>query len=211
MILTWILSIAAIPGLAAAAEIKSTGVGLIKGEVVTSREVQIQNFLDTVLFPKEAATQPKILALDSKAFAQVVKDTLLEYAIALEAQNFNVAKVTPDEMIKLERKAAAKLKTSSEWKGLKVSAQEMKAGLSRKIHAKKFIEFRAQSSVLPVTDAEALKYFNENRLKFGELPYENFKENIKSFLGRTQVERRLKDWYEVLLNKYQVKNMIAEI
>jgi hypothetical protein len=41
--------------------------------------------------------------------------------------------------------------------------------------------------------------------------FENFKENIKSYLSRTQVEHRLKDWYDLLLNKYQVKNLIAEI
>jgi hypothetical protein len=210
MILTWLLALSfATPDLKA--EVKSAAVGSVKGEVVTSREVQIQNFLDRVLYPKEGPAAPKILALDSKAFAEEVKSTLLEYAIALEAQNFNVAQVTPEELNKIERKALNKLKKSGEWQGLKVADPELKDGLRRKVIAKKFIEFRTKSSVLPVTDAEALKHFNENRLKFGELPYENFKENIKSYLGRTQVERRLKDWYEVLLNKYQVKNIIAEI
>jgi hypothetical protein len=210
MISLWLLSLAAVHGLTAAAEIKSTGVGTVKGEVVTSREVQIQNLLETALYPKDAGNQLKTLALDSKAFATVVKEALLEYAIALEAQNFNVAQVTTDERTRLERRALSKLKGSTDWKALKVSDKELERGLDRKVHAKKFVEFRSQSSVLPVTDGEALKYFNENRLKFGDLPFENFKENIKSYLGRTQVERRLKDWYDVLLNKYQVKNMIAE-
>lgn len=206
MILAFLLSFTA-----AAAEIKSTGVGTVKGEVITSREVQIQNLLENSLYPKESGGQLKKLPLDSKAFAKVVQDTLLEFAIALEAQNFNVAQVPADELSKVERKALSKLKASEDWKELKVSDPELKRGLNRKVVAKKFIDFRAQSSVLPITDGEAVKYFNENRLKFGELPYENFKENIKSYLSRTQVERRLKDWYEVLLNKYQVKNMIAEI
>ena len=47
--------------------------------------------------------------------------------------------------------------------------------------------------------------------KSGMLEIVNFKENIKSFLSRAQVERRLKDWYDLLSNKYQVKNLIAEI
>lgn len=195
----------------AGAEIKSVGVGTVKGEVVTSREVQIQNLLETALYQKEAKGQLKLLGLDSKAFAKVVQDTLLEDAIALEAQNFNVVQVTPDELGQLQKKAADIFKGVPAWKDLKVSPKELETGLKRKISAKKFIQFRAQSSVLPITDSEAQKYFNENRLKFGDLPYENFKENIKSYLSRTQVERRLKDWYEVLLNKYQVKNMIAEI
>ncbi len=199
------------PPSAKAAEIKSTGVGFVKGEVVTSREVQIQNLIEVALYQKDAKAQFKLLALDSKAFAKVVQDSLLESAIALEAQSFNVVQVPPEDVMAAEKRAMALLKDSPAWKGLKVTPKELQKGVGRKLQAKKFVQFRAQSSILPITDAEAQKYFNENRLKFGDLPYENFKENIKSFLSRTQVDRRLKDWYEVLLNKYQVKNLIAEI
>ncbi len=194
-----------------AAEIKSTGVGFVKGEAVTSREVQIQNLLETALYTKDPKSQFRLLPLDSKIFAKVVQDSLLEAAVALEAQSFNVVQVTPEEVAAAEKRAQAQLRDAPAWKGLKVTQKELVRGLTRKLQAKKFVQFRAQSSILPVTDAEAQKYFNENRLKFGDLPYENFKENIKSYLGRTQVDRRLKDWYEVLLNKYQVKNLIAEI
>lgn len=194
-----------------AAEIKSTGVGFVKGEAVTSRQVQIQNLLEVALYQKDPKNQLRILPLDSKAFAKVVQDSLLEAAVALEAESFNVVQVTPEELTAAEKRALAILRETVAWRGLKVTPKELARGLTRKLQAKKFVQFRAQSSVLPVTDAEAQKYFNENRLKFGDLPYENFKENIKSYLGRTQVDRRLKDWYEVLLNKYQVKNLIAEI
>ncbi len=183
----------------------------MKGMAVTSREVQIQNLLETALYSKEPKSQLRLLPLDSKAFAKVVQDSLLETAIALEADSFNVVQVTAEEVAAAEKRALAQVRDAVAWKGLKVTHKELVRGLTRKLQAKKFVQFRAQSSVLPVTDAEAQKYFNENRLKFGDLPYENFKENIKSYLGRTQVDRRLKDWYEVLLNKYQVKNLIAEI
>lgn len=210
MIWTWILPIVAGVQISHA-EIKSAGIGMVKGEVVTSRQVHIQNLLESALYLKQPKNQLKNLALDSKAFAKVVQDTLLENAIALEAQNFNVVQVPAEELTQLERRAQDSLGGVAAWKELKVTQKELQEGLRRKASAKKFIQFRANSSVLPITDSEAQKYFNENRLKFGDLPFENFKENIKSFLSRTQVERRLKDWYEVLLNKYQVKNMIAEI
>lgn len=209
--LSTVFALLALLGPQSRAEIKSTGVGFVKGEVVTSREVQIQNLLESVLFLKSDKTQLRLLALDSKAFAKVVQDSLLESAISLEAQSFNVVQVPPEEVAATEKRALAQLKDSPAWKGLKVTPKELQRGVTRKLQAKKFVQFRAQSSVLPVTDSEAQKYFNENRLKFGDLPYENFKENIKSYLSRTQVDRRLKDWYEVLLNKYQVKNLIAEI
>lgn len=183
----------------------------MNGEPVTSREVQIRYFLEEVLYLKEDRARLKPLALDSKSFAKVVQDTLLEEAIALESQNFNVVQMSPADLKSLEKQALSALKSVPAWKELRVSGKELESAIRRKAHAKKFVLFRAQSSILPITDSEAQKYFNENRLKFGDLPYENFKENIKGYLGRTQVERRLKDWYDVLLNKYQVKNLIAEI
>lgn len=192
------------------AELISTGVGMVRGEVITSREVQIQNFIENVLNgqPKEKL---KTQAIDSKAFAKSVQDALLEAVVALEAQNFNLVQLSPEELLQTEKKVGQTLKGVAAWKDLKVSQKELSEGIKRKLQAKKFVQFRAQSSVLPVTDIEAQKYFNENRLKFGTLPFENFKENIKSFLSRQQVERRLKDWYDLLSNKYQVKNLIAEI
>jgi len=193
-----------------ASELVSTGVGVVRGEVITSREVQIQNFIENVLSgqPKDKF---KVLAIDSKAFAKSVQDALLEAVVALEAQNFNLVQLSPEELTQAEKKVTQTLKSVPAWKDLKVSQKELSEGIRRKLQAKKFVQFRAQSSVLPVTDVEAQKYFNENRLKFGTLPFENFKENIKSFLSRAQVERRLKDWYDLLTNKYQVKNLIAEI
>ena len=195
----------------AKAELISTGVGMVRGQVMTSREVQIQNLLEIALYDKDPGYKLKKLSLDSKAFSKAVQDSLLESVVALEAQNFNVVQLAPEEFQASERKVMRVLKNASAWKDLRVSPLEFEAGLKRKVQSKKFVQFRSQSSILPVTDMEAQKYFNENRLKFGNLPFENFKENIKSFLSRSQVDKRLKDWYEVLLSKYQVKNLIAEM
>lgn len=193
------------------AELVSTGVASLRGSVITSREVQIQNHLEGALYAREDKDKARNLPLDSKVFGKAVQDALLESAIALEAQSFNVVKVPPDELKTAERNATTKLKALKSWKDLRATPAEIQKGIARKLQAKKFVQFRAQSSVLPITDTEAQKYFTENRLKFGNLPFENLKENIKSYLGRAQVERRLKDWYDVLLNKYQAKNLIAEI
>jgi len=192
-------------------EVVSTGVGLVKGQVVTSRQVQIQNLLETALYEKANKPQFKLLGLDSKAFNKATQEVLLESVVALEAHNFNVIQISPEELNQANARVNRLLKNNPVWKSLQVSSHELEQGLHQKIQAKKFIDFRATSSVLPVTDAEALRYYNENKIKFENLPFENLKENIKSYLSRTQVERRLKDWYDVLLSKYQVKNLIAEM
>lgn len=192
------------------AEVVSMAVGQVKNFVVTSRDVQIQNLLEIGLYDKSPNDKLKLLGLDSKPFAKAVQSTLLEWVVSLEAQSFSLVDVKPEDLDEAEKKVLKVLGSSRAWSQLEVGKKELRLALSRKLQAKKLIEFRAQSSVLPVTDAEAQRYFEENRLKFGNLPFENFKENIKSFLSRTQVDKRIKDWFEVLMAKYKVKNLIAE-
>lgn len=192
----------------AQAELISTGVGLVRTQTITSREVQIQTFLESVLSGK---TQRESLALDSKVFAKAVQDALLESVVALEAQNFNLMQVSAEELKTSEKLVQRRLKDVKAWQRLQVASRELSGGLRRKLQAKKFIQFRAESSVLPVTDVEAQRYYEDNKLKFGDLPFENLKETIKSYLSKNQVEKRLKDWFDVLSSKYQVKNLIAEM
>ena len=198
-------------GLALHADVKSAGVGFVKGSAVTSRQVQIHHFIETALYGRQDPKTLQALALDSKNFAKVVSETLIEMAVAMEAESFNVVQVEAAELEKSERRVQSAFKDNRAWRELDVQPAELKRAVKQKVQAKRFVQFRARSSVLPITDMEAQKYFTDNRLKFGDLPFENFKENIKAYLGRTQVERRLKDWYDVLINKYQVKNLIAEM
>jgi len=206
-----VIGISALWAFTARAETVSVGVGMVRNQVITSREVQIYSFLEAALYERAPKSKIKPLALDSKAFSKAVQDTLLETAVAREAQSFNLMQVSPEELRTAEKTVLKAMKGVPAWMKLEVSPEELQKLIGRKIQAKKFIQFRADSSILPVTDSEAQRYFQENRLKFGDLPFENFKENIKSYLGKAQLEKRLKDWFDVLLSKYQVKNLIAEI
>src|SRR4051812_34061021 len=94
--------------LSARAELISTGVGMVRGQVVTSREVQIQNLLELAL--SEKSPKFKLLGLDTKAFSKATQDELLETVIALEAHNFNVIQVSPEEVEEAKKKALKLLK-----------------------------------------------------------------------------------------------------
>lgn len=196
--------------LASSSEILSTGVGIIRGEVLTSRQVQISQMLEIALLPSGKPESLKLLPLDSRAFAKALKEALQEAVVALEAENFSAISLDDAEKAQARKKAIGMLKKNKAWLELQVTDSELDRRLLIKLHAKKFVQFRTQSSIIPVTDGEARKYFEENRLKFGNLPFDNFKENIKSFLSRTQVEKRLESWYELLLNKYQAKSLMAQ-
>jgi hypothetical protein len=194
----------------ATSKIISMAAGKVRDHVLTSREVQIGNGLEQLL----QATSPekiKITAdIDSPEFAKLVTAALLEWVVFYEAENMTVAQVAPGEIQALEAKIKSVLAKLPAWQALQPSAKELNQAIARKLRAKKFISFRADSSVIPVTDAEALRYFEQNRIKFGNLPFEKFRAEIKTVLARQQVESRLKDWFEVLQNKYQVRNFLAE-
>ncbi len=183
-------------------------VGEVAGEVVSSRAVQISSCLEQAIFKKGKIEIPEV---SSVGFKKEVSGYLLELTVFKESQNFPVANVAATEVEKAVKEAQARLSSFELWQKLEVSPTELKANVERKLRSKRFIRFKADSSVVAVSNAEAEDYFEKNRIKFGDLPFENFKENIKAYLTRQQVEGRLRDWFEVLQNKYKVKNHLSDL
>lgn len=183
-------------------------VGEVGGEVITSRAVQISACFEQALFKKGPVTAPDV---SSGAFKKEVSGYLLELTVFKESQNFPVANVAQAEVDKAVKESTVRLAGSASCKALEFSPQEQRQFIERKLRSKRFIRFKADSSSVEVTPSEAKEYFEKNRIKFGDLPFENFRENIKAYLTRQQVEERLRDWFEVLQNKYKVKNNLSEI
>lgn len=187
----------------------SMTVGQVKEHVVTSREVLINQALELSLFP---ANKNKLqVEVESQGFAKEVGNILLEWMVFMEAKSVSADPPPVKEISLAIDKAKASLNQKDEWRRLKVTAAEMQLAVERKLTAQKFIQFKVDTSVVPVTDTEAEKYFETNRARFGNLPFEKFKDNIKTFLNRQQVDQRLKDWFEVLQAKYSVRNFLSEI
>ncbi len=176
---------------------------------LTSREVQINNYLGQLLMQMNGSKKVlKLVHLEDKDFPAETNEVLLEWVIYKEALDFeNGLKV--NDIQKEIKYVQENTKQASAWTNLEVSADEMKQILERKILVRKFMQLKSDSSKIPVSDAEAEIYFQKNKNKFGNLPFESFRENIKSFLQNTQTEQRLKNWYEVLNRKYKVRNFIA--
>lgn len=206
-----ILALFLFGGLSASAKVITSAVGRVKDHIVTSREVQINHTLDQALGTDKIDRIKVPRDPDSASFAKLVTSVLLEWVVHYEAKNMAVANISSTEIASSLTTVKGRLSKVDAWKSLRVGNQELEVMLERKLQAKKFIRFRADSSVMPVSDTEAQRYFEANRLKFGDLPFDNFRGQIKNFLSRQQVERRLKDWFEVLQTKYQVRNFLAEI
>lgn len=197
----------------AAPMVVSQSVGQVGDRVVTSREVQISAVLDRVLFPgkeAKAASSGYELRLSDPAMMNEVTAVLLEVVVHKEAESFSVAKVTDDQLREAIRKVEKAVEGKTYWQNLEVSPAELKRFVLQKLTAKAFIQFKTNSMVGIVSDSEALAYYEKNRLKFGDMPFATFKENIKTFLAQQQLEERTRTWFEIIKRKYKVRNILAE-
>jgi hypothetical protein len=197
----------------AAPTVVSQSVGQVGDRVVTSREVQISAVLDRILFPnKDAKTGGSSyeLRLTDPVMVNEVTAVLLEVVVHKEAESFSVAKVSDDQLQQAVRKVEKAVEGKSYWQNLEVSPVELRKYVLQKLTAKAFIQFKTSSMVGIVSDSEALAYYEKNRLKFGDLPFSSFKDNIKTFLSQQQLEERTRSWFEIIKRKYKVRNILAE-
>jgi hypothetical protein len=198
------------PLMAANLAVISQSVGEVGDRVVTSREVQISAAIDHALFPQKEKSLPLELNLGDPAMANEVTAVLLEVVVHREAESFSVAHTTDEQIQESVRKVERTLDGKAFWQSLEASPAEIKRYVSQKLVAKAFIQFKTNSMAGVISDNEAMVYYEKNRLKFGDLPFASFKDNIKTFLAQQQLEDRTRAWFEIIKRKYKVRNILAE-
>lgn len=183
-------------------------VGKVGDYYLTSREVIGGYWLEKALQPEQ-----KIIPnenINSPEFIVQVTSALLEKVVSLEAENFSLANVTDEEFKESLNKAKKNLANQKSWQKWSVTEAEIQDWLMRKLRSKKFLKYKTEASSLTVSEFEIKEYYEKNRLKFGSLPLESFRENIRQFLIQKQSEERLREWFDILRKKYQVRNFTAE-
>jgi hypothetical protein len=190
-------------------------VGEVGPRVVTSREVRMNEAISQVLQVGEMPvgskieSKKKILNLDDPAFPAQVLKVLDEWTVYLEAVEIGSKTAEKAEVARLTKVVIDHWKGVGDWERLEASNTEIHDIIERKLAAQSLEKLKGDASLVNVSDAEALQYFKKNRLRFGNLPFENFKDNIKSALVRSQTERRLAEWRTVLRRKYRVRNFVG--
>lgn len=182
-------------------------VGVAADQVVTSREVQMVNLLEKGLASDKNLS---LVSFDDTRFNVEVAQVLLEIVVQTESNVFDFNQVSDGDFKSSLETVQKNLANSKEWKALQASNSELERFLKRKLIAKKFIKEKSDSMKGFITDSEAKEYFDKNRLKFGQVPFAQFKENIKTFLSQQQLEERLKAWFEIIKKRYKVKNYTNE-
>lgn len=185
-------------------------VASVANHVINSREVEASYIIDKAMYGSGSILP---VSIKSDEFREAINRLLIEWMVFEEAKVFNVAAVSDSEITQMV--AQVKQKTASgevhgRWRELAVSDSDLREIVLRKLRANKFIKYKSNSSYVQVSDEEARDYFNKNRLKFGTMEFEKFRENIKVFLAKTNAQTRLRDWFEILRKKHNVKNLMVE-
>lgn len=183
--------------------------GKAGNEVITARDVEINYLMNQMLFHYKL--EVKSLPLTVEQQLKELANLQLEIIVNEEAQAFNVAAVAPINVTKNREKFLQRMISSSAysyWKALGVSSQEIQNFLSRKLRARNFIGIKRKSSEVLVSDEDVLDYYNKNKQRFGDGEYNKYKENIRSFLEKRQGEERLREWFQILKEKYKLNTFI---
>ena len=194
--------------LLAAPTVVSKVVGKVGDYALTSREVLGGLLLEKALFPELKGEV--VENVSSPEFVAQVTSALIEKVVSLEAENFSLANISEEERKESLNKVKKNLSNNRLWQKLMFTDSEFQDFLQRKQRSKKFLKYKSEAVSLTVSESEVKDYFEKNRYKFGNLPIESFKDSIRQYLIQKQSEDRLREWFEVLRKKYQVRNFMAE-
>ncbi len=171
--------------------------------------VASQNLLKRDFRTSSVGFSGKILSGDEKTFPNNVSKSLDQWMISLEAQSLQANPPQAGDVSAAVKRVSDYWGNRAGWRSLEVSSEELRTMIERKLLARNFEDFKSNVATAPVSDTDALSYYQRNHARFGNLPFATFKENIRSFLTRQQMEVRMNEWFEVLRRKYKVRNFIA--
>lgn len=186
-------------------------VAKIGKDIITSRKVLADSIIEGNWVKGSAI---KAAPIQSEEFNNDLNRYLMERVVYLESRSFSLVSVTQSEVDKAKRSVLQRIKNSgsnSTWTDLGMTSEEVTDLIRQKISSQKFIEFKSKASYVPVTEAEAFNYFQNNKSKYEGKEYKSVKEGIKKSLAKSQAEQRLSDWYDILKKKYDVTKTISYV
>lgn len=187
-------------------------VAKIGKDIVTSRKIVADTIMENQWIKSSGGSVNT--SVQSEEFNNDLNRYLMERVVYLESRSFSLISVTQSEIEKAKKGLLARIKTSqssSLWNELSLTKDELDDLIKQKISSQKFIDFKSKASYVPVTEAEAFNYFNNNKSKYEGKEYKSIKESLKKSLAKLQAEQRLEDWYDILKKKYDVTKTISYV
>jgi hypothetical protein len=193
--------------------ILSRPVGEVSDRVVSSREVRINHAIGQVMGSSEPGVAEgqgrQVLTGLESSFSNEVSRVLDEWIIYFEAKSLSSQPIAKNELVSEVKKVQDVWGAKSSWQDLEVTPDEVREVVERKMMVRSFEKLKRDPGVGMISDDEALAYYRKNRNRFGSAPFAAYKEVIKAFLVKTQNEKRLAEWLDVLRRKYKVRNLVS--
>ena len=180
--------------------------GQVGERIVSTRDVEVHHMIVHALYHYKS--KPKDLPFNKQDLQREVSSFMLEEMVYQEAKSFGLAKVSSKEIKRSSTKVLARIlksPLSSYWKKWGIETDELDLFVERNIRARRLISIKRKSAEVLVSDTEIDNYLKANAIKEEERNKKNYRDTVRSFLGRRQGEERLRQWFQVLKSKYEVK------
>jgi hypothetical protein len=186
-------------------------VGTANGQAITSREVEA-DVVFTALYQK--VDKPNyFLPLKGKALQSATSNLLMEVLIVAEAQSFKLAPVSDAEVARAISTFQANLPKSNlqkNWKALALGRKEIQALAARKLRAVRFLELKKTTFITSPTDEEIKDYFDKRKSNFQGKSLSEVRETLDKNLKQDKLDQSLREWFQVLRSKYEIRNLLIE-
>ncbi len=146
-----------------------------------------------------------LLANESPDLQAHLAQVLVEIVVSAEAESFSIGQIDKEELERWQKHLQEQTQSWAPWKTFEVQQDELSGILNRKMRAKNFLKFKMEASGVTVSEDEVKQYYEKNRVKFGNMPFAQFRQSIRDKLTQDQTQDRLKDWFDILKRKYRVR------
>lgn len=184
----------------------NTTLGQVGEEIVSTRDVEIHYMMIHALYHYKS--KPMNLPLTRRSLNKEISNFMLEEMVFQEAKSFALAKIAKKQIMKKSTQVLSRILGSSyakNWKAWKVETQELDQFVHRNLRSRKLIGVKRKSAEVLVSELEVDNYLKANSIKEDDQKNKMYRKTVKSFLGRKQGEQRLREWFQVLKEKYKVR------
>ncbi len=192
-------------------------VGVQGTSVITTREVLLSAFIErwflveNIANKKQPKNPPKNPLLEgppdvtSDGFKKQLNSNMLEALVEAESDQFDVAKVDEDLLKTRTAAILPAIRGSPLWSPSQAQEKEILKLLRRKMRAQKYFQLMSEKALTTPSESEIKEYFDKNRIRFGNRPIAEFRENIVDFLTQRKQEEKLRNHFEALKKKHRLR------
>jgi hypothetical protein len=163
-------------------------------QVITSRDLQINLFLNEI-------QNPLIEFQDSK---EPLKDLVSEHLMVKEASSLLVVKLDESEVVRTEEKVMQKLKNDRLWQSLAVAPKELREQVQRKLLVRNILNLKMPKDLLSVNDEAIESYYMQNKNQLGQKPISEVRDKITQILKLQKNQERFRDWMAAVFRTHSV-------